>query len=330
MDEAQLIAEFRSANLTRRMIAMNELVDRIGGAAADRLKETLKKRDAAGTEIVHSLWALQRLGSLDAESLLKFATHSQRDVRTHVMRILSEVEDFGSIRQTAGMRALQDTDALVQRVAADALGQFPEPEVYTRALLNALAKTPNEDDHLRHTIRMALRNQLKEGGAVLTYKRYKAEDAKVIADLCLAVPQPEAATFLLDHIQTSKESGAKVSEYVRHASRHSSEDRCWAPDEVYSRDVWRECGSATGVFQSDPGRKRAAGDAVDSGSARVGRRFGERVVEFRECGESVVAELSSAGTARCRRTRGFCRSETRRMETRNRCSFAACRRAASN
>jgi hypothetical protein len=33
MDEAQLIAEFRSANLTRRMIAMNELVDSIGAAA---------------------------------------------------------------------------------------------------------------------------------------------------------------------------------------------------------------------------------------------------------------------------------------------------------
>ena len=223
-DVSQLIAEFRSANMPRRMLAMNELVDRHGGNAVDQLQQVLAKRDARGTEIVHSLWALQRLGSLDQESVRKLASHSDRDVRTHVMRILSEEEEFGALRQTAALRALQDADATVRRAAADALGQFPEAESYVRPLLNALERTPKEDDHLRHTLRMALRNQLKEGGSALTYKRYKTGDAQTIADICLAIAHPDAATFLLDHIQATKGSGGKVSDYVRHAARHTSEE----------------------------------------------------------------------------------------------------------
>jgi SOS response regulatory protein OraA/RecX len=125
---SQLIAEFRSANMPRRMLAMNELVDRHSGNAVDQLQQVLAKREARGTEIVHSLWALQRLGSLDQESVRKLVAHSDRDVRTHVMRILSEEEEFGALRQTAALRALQDADATVQRAAADALGQFPEAE----------------------------------------------------------------------------------------------------------------------------------------------------------------------------------------------------------
>jgi len=197
---AQLIAEFRGANLPRRMLAMNELVDRHGGAAVETLLETLKKRDAAGTEIVHSLWALHRLDTLDQETVRKFVSHPDRDVRTHVMRIFSEEPEFGALRQTAGTRALQDKEPLVQRAAAEALGIFPESEVYVRPLLNLLERAPKEDDHLRHVVRMALRNQFKEGGPALAYKRYKAGDAKTIADLCISIPHPDAATFLLDHI----------------------------------------------------------------------------------------------------------------------------------
>jgi putative heme-binding domain-containing protein len=64
---------------------------------------------------------------------------------------------------------------------------------------------------------------LREGGPVLSHKRYKAEDAEVIADLCLSIPSADAADFLLEHIQSSKQPLPRVSEYARHASRHISE-----------------------------------------------------------------------------------------------------------
>ena len=112
----------------------------------------------------------------------------------------------------------------MRRAAAETLGVFPEPEVYTRPLLRAFANTPEEDDHLRHALRLAIRNQLREGGSILAYNRYKGEDAEVLADICLAIPTEEAAAFLLTHIQATKPPEAKAAEYVRHASRHAGEE----------------------------------------------------------------------------------------------------------
>ena len=290
-DVAQLTAEFRSPNLSRRMLAMNELVDRQGGAAVNQLQEILKKRDAAATEIVHSLWALQRLDSLDQETVRKFASHSNRDVRTHAMRIMSEEEEFGSLRQTAGLRALQDSDATVQRAAADALAQFPEPEAYVRPLLNLLGRVPKEDDNLRHAVRMALRNQLKEGGAVLTYNRYKAADAQSIADICLAISHPDAATFLLDHIQARKGSDGKVSDYVRHAARHTSEE-----------NLGRLTAYIRQTYAGNVDEQLSFFKAIQEGSAQRGLQL---TPEFRGWGGELAADLLKSASAESQSWRNF-------------------------
>jgi putative heme-binding domain-containing protein len=282
-DVTQLLTEFRSANLPRRMLAMNELIDRHASAALPQLQTVLNKRDAAPTEIVHSLWALHRLDSLDQETLRNFAAHSDRDVRVHTMRILSEHEDFSSIRQTAALRALQDADATVQRAAADALGQFPEPEVYVRPLLNALTRVPKEDDHLQHTLRLSLRNQLKDGGAALTYRRYKIEDAQTIADICLAIPHPDAATFLLDHIQSAKPSGGKLSEYVRHAARHTSEE-----------SLGRLTAYIRQTYANDPDDQLSFFKAIQEGSAQRGLQL---TPEFRTWGHELAGSLLNSASS---------------------------------
>ena len=256
---AALIAEFRSANLPRRMLAMNELVDRHGGNAVAPLTDKLEERDAAAMEIVHSLWALQRLDSMNPAFPRKFAAHADRNVRTHVMRILSEDSELGALRQTVALRALKDDDALVQRAAAEALGQFPEPEVYARPLLNLLEAVPREDDHLRHTVRMALRNQFKEGGPALSYKRYNEADARAIADVCLAIEHPDAATFLLDHIQSGKAQPRRISEYVRHASRHASNE-----------DVGRLTSYIRETFRENVDQQLSFFKAIQEGSAQRG------------------------------------------------------------
>ncbi|HEX7859536.1 MAG TPA: PVC-type heme-binding CxxCH protein [Verrucomicrobiae bacterium] len=281
-DANQLIAEFKHANMTRRMLAMNELIDRLGNSATSALRAAINKRDAARSEMVHSLWSLQRLAALDQETLRKFISHTDRDVRIHAMRILSEHEDFASVRQTAALRALQDQDATVQRAAADALGQFPEPEAYVRPLLNALARAPKEDDHLRHTIRMALRNQVKEGGAALTYKRYKSDDAQTLADISLAIPHEDAATFLLDHIQSGS-AGSKLSDYARHAARHSSE-----------KDVIRLTSFVGKTYANDVDQQLAFFKAIREGGAQRGMQLPS---EARTWGEDLAANLLKSATA---------------------------------
>ena len=272
----QLIAEFRGPNMPRRMLAMNELVDRHGANAVGQLQATLKKRDVSATEIVHSLWAMQRLGSLEQETLRRFVSHRDRDVRTHVMRILSENGEFGAMRQTAGLRTLQDADPTVQRAAADALGQFPEAESYVRPLLSMLERVPREDDHLRHSVRMALRNQLREGGTALSYKRYKAEDAQTLADICLGLAHEDAAGFLLDHIQAGR-AGGNVSEYVRHAARHTSEE-----------NLGRLTAFIRKTYAEDVDQQLAFFKAIREGGAQRGVQL---TTEAREWGRELAGSL---------------------------------------
>ncbi len=273
----QLIAEFRSPNLPRRMLAMNELVDRVGPDAIEAVKATLKRRDATSTEIVHGLWALERLKGLDSETLSHFARHSDADVRTHAMHILAESRDFAPLRLTAGVNALKDADPMVARAAAEALGRFPESEAYVHPLLGLLARTPAQDDHLRHAARIALRNQLREGGPGLTYKRYKPEDAKEIASVCLAITNADAATFLIEHIQSSREANGTVAEYVRHAARYVPEQGV-AKLTRYIREN----------FKNDADQQLSFFKAIQDGSAQRGLQLS---ADLRDWGSDLAGNL---------------------------------------
>jgi putative heme-binding domain-containing protein len=262
-DARQLAAEFRSPNLPRRMMAMNEMVDRIGADAVPVLTETLEQKNASPAEIYHSLWALHRLNALDSQLLRKFAANPDRLVRTHVMRILADDPELASLRETVGLQGLRDSDPLVQRAAADALGRFPEPEVYVRPLLKLLASVPEEDDHLRYTVRMALRDQLKDGGPALSFKRYKPEEAKAIADVCLAIPNADAAAFLLDYIPVAKESPERMNEFVHQAARHVSEP-----------GVARLASYIRAHYKDDVDQQLGFFKAIQGGSAERGMQLG--------------------------------------------------------
>ncbi|MGN6387040.1 MAG: DUF7133 domain-containing protein, partial [Verrucomicrobiota bacterium] len=224
----QLVEEFRSPNLPRRLLALNEYVDRVGSAGIESLKKVLGDTDAGSNEIVQSLWGLERLKALDFASIQKFATHNDPVVRTHIMHILSERhESDGSDRRPELLLAgLQDSNPLVQRGAADAMGQFPVAERFVTPILETLKSVPETDDHLRYTLRMALRDQLKTeaGSKLLREGKFSTEDSKQVASVCLAIPDPAAATFLLNHLQTVKEEPGVVANYVRHAVRYLDEN----------------------------------------------------------------------------------------------------------
>jgi putative heme-binding domain-containing protein len=283
MDTPQLAAELRSTNLPRRMLAMNEYVDRIGTSGTEELKRLLGQKDLSGDAIVHGLWALQRLEALDIEILRKFLRHTDRNVRVHVMRILAEDPDLGALRQSAGLQALRDPDATVQRAAAEALGRNPESEVFIRPLLNLLERTPAEDPQLRHMARMSLRDQLKEGGAALDYRRYKGAETDLIAELCLAIPNEDAATFLAEYVQANPKSDQKTADYVRHASRY-----------VGTTSAEKLAKHVRTTFKTDVDQQLTFFKAIQEGSAQRGATPGE---ETRTWGRELAEKLLQSATA---------------------------------
>jgi len=220
---AELIVALGHNNLTVRMLASNQLTDRIGKPAIEVVQKTLRA-NANAWQKLHGIWVLHQLGGLESDILAAAAKDASRDVRTHAMRVLSEMATITVEQRALLLAGLKDADAFVQRAAADALGRHPHGE-NLMALLDLRRQIPKEDTHHLHAVRMALRNQLRPAGtdqgvlAQLRTQVLSEDDSRVLADIALAVQSPESAAFVLRHIRAHNESREKLAAYLKHAAR---------------------------------------------------------------------------------------------------------------
>jgi len=227
-DVKGLITELGNPNITRRMLAMNKLVDEIGKPAVDPVKKIFRDKKTSVFQKVHGLWILQRLDALDEKILTAAAKDSDNLVRVHVMRVLSETENWTPVQHNMAAQGLQDSFAYTRRAAADALGRHPSVE-NIRPLLDLRDKIPSEDSQLLHTVRMALRNQLipEQNFRLIQNGELTEADARAIADVALGVKTPESGKFLLAHVQKYSQEREKLVESLKHAAR-------FAPDSEMS------------------------------------------------------------------------------------------------
>lgn len=231
---AELFSALEHPNLTLRMRATDVLSDRVGKAAVEPLEELLTRTNSAIAR-VHALWILHRLGSLDDADLVKSASNADALVRVHAMRLLSERGEWPESLRNLAIAGLNDTSALVQRAAADALAPHPDP-VQLRPLLAAIRRVDDGDPQLRHVLRMALRNQLRavssplnppEGTGTLMRLRSEIGDRKnlrILADVSLGLRTEEAGSFLLSYLEEIKTDRELLTRCLRHAARWISEE----------------------------------------------------------------------------------------------------------
>ncbi len=186
-DAAGLVKELASGNPTRRTLALNDLCDRIGKPAI----ELLQKAALAPTNAfqkTNALWALHRFNALDSAALIAATKDADPLVRTHALRITHEVTHWTPALADATRAALADKDAITARVATEALAAHPAPE-NIRPLLALLSRAPADDDHLFHSTRIALRDQLSAPGVGgnLSLDGLSQEDFRKLLDIMLAV-----------------------------------------------------------------------------------------------------------------------------------------------
>ena len=226
--------QLANPNITARMLAMNELVDRIGQPAVRAVEKMLRDKKSTAEQKAHGLWILHRLGTLKPEILAAAAHDADRTVRVHAMRVLSETRpDVGALRpdeRQLVFAALRDHDAYVQRAAADALGEHTHGTEHgdyepIQRLLELRRRIPAQDSELLHVCRMALRNHLKSFGAFpyLETLNLAEPDSKTVADVALGVPGDEPAAFLIQHVRKFSESRERLMDYLRHAARYAAE-----------------------------------------------------------------------------------------------------------
>ncbi len=196
-DAAGLVAELGSSNPTRRMLALHELCDQHGAGAAELLRKTLAAPSGAH-QVVGALWALQRLGQIDEVALLAHLSHADALVRTHALRVADARREWSPSLASAVRARLQDEDAIAARVAAEALGAHPQAENF-HPLVEKLRTVSAEDDHLRHSVRVALRDHLREASVAGTLALDGLTDAdlRAVLGVMLAVPGEAAANLRL-------------------------------------------------------------------------------------------------------------------------------------
>src|SRR5262249_30534854 len=103
-----------------------------------------------------------------------------------------------------------------------------------RPLLALRQSTPADDTHLIHVVRIALRDQLKPAGVWpgLESLNLTERDRRDIADVAPGDHSPEAAAFLLDHLQRLSEPSENRLRFVHHIARYGSLDRMGTLTEV--------------------------------------------------------------------------------------------------
>lgn len=221
----QLVDALDDENFTYRMLAMNELVDRVGSAAAAPLRKAVE-RAKNSFQKVHSLWALEQLGTHDSGLIAKLAADKDPAVRAHAIRTLSENSSWSQEDRLLTIAALKDSDAFAQRAAAEAAGQHPAFE-NVQPLLALIQAARNADTHLLYAARMALRDQLVPEQIMgrVAQARWIEKDRRILTDVASAVRSPAAAGFLLGYLQGQQESRETTSRYLKHIVRYIPEDR---------------------------------------------------------------------------------------------------------
>ncbi|MDB6123981.1 MAG: putative rane-bound dehydrogenase domain protein [Pedosphaera sp.] len=215
-----LIAELGNSNLIRRMLAMNELTDRIGEKAVGPLKAIFQQQKAVSFQKVHALWTLQRLGALDEALLATAAQDASRDVRVHVQRIVGEMPTPGVKTLALAVTGTRDADAYVQRASAEALGRHPDFS-HIQPLLKLRESISRADSELLHVARIALRDNLVASNnfARVMAADLSEADSRALADVSVGIQTPGAGEFLLKHIQKFSEDRRQLADYLRHIAR---------------------------------------------------------------------------------------------------------------
>ena len=216
-----LLEELGSANLTRRMLALQELVDRVGPLAVPELTKLLSQPGGNPYQKTQALWALHRFSKLPESLLLAVGQSDDKGLRVHALRILAQKTPWSESEARWVRGSLDHTDPLTQRTAAEAIGLHPRVENIL-PLVRLLQRVVPADTHLLYGVRMALRNQLRDGTDLktITTHAWTEIESRALADVAVAVPKPEAATLLLQHLQTYTENQETSARYLSHAARY--------------------------------------------------------------------------------------------------------------
>jgi putative heme-binding domain-containing protein len=199
----QLADALDHSNPTIRTMAGNQLAwlsPDLARAAARHAFESARTPSGRA----QAMWALHRLDALTPDDLARATSDPDRLVRTHAMRAVAEVAEWTPVLSGLAIRGLVDPDAFVRRAAAETLGRHADAAAHLRPLLDARHAASAADPQLVHTLRIALRNQLRDdphAWTIVAGLPLSDADQMALTDVSPGVPSLESARFVTAHLK---------------------------------------------------------------------------------------------------------------------------------
>jgi putative heme-binding domain-containing protein len=221
----QLFEVIRTAPEIQKRLARDVIADDASAETTASLKKHLQHSDPVVRRYALRLLAQRDASAIDA--IAAAANDVDETVRVHAFRALREMK-LKDTDQSATTQLLQngfgDLSAMVRRAAVAAASRHQSQELIA-PLLRMFHTTDLADVHLRHSIRIALRDHLLNDD----WFRTIAADAKVgmdrlvLADLSPAVKTPAAAEFVAGNIQfLGVSQPTRLADYLQFAAAHVS------------------------------------------------------------------------------------------------------------
>lgn len=272
-----------TGNLTGRLLAMNHLADHVGQPAVPALREQLAHPAAAP----YAAWALQRLNALTDSDWQKLADGRTELEQIHAARLLAVRPGWSAAQKQWLLDSLKAKNAQVRRAAAETLGGRPHA-TQLRPLLVALHQVAvvaavqvtgqrGPDDHLIHTLRIALRNHLQAKGAFAQLQSEKLSmlELDLVLEIALGVRTAAAADFLLHHWSRVKGDREAVIKHIAAQAPTGQVDRLVAlVEKAWPKDLERQAA----LFQSVRDGQRERGLPLEAVLTDWGGRLATRLL----------------------------------------------------
>lgn len=184
--------------LHQRMIATDELVDRIGKVVVPDLLKLANNPSTPPQQRIQVNWALYRLEAMEEGILLTALGNTDRGVRMHAYKLLAEMPHAGPDLRVKAVADLSDGDPHIQRASAEYLSRHPRMDSY-QGLVEIHHGIPDYDTHLAYTVKMALFHhlQIPEILKMATKDSWPTEQENLLALVLSDIPNPQSAEFIL-------------------------------------------------------------------------------------------------------------------------------------
>lgn len=226
----ELIKNLDYPQLNLRMAIANQLVQRFGKEAVQPLLKAAGSDKTSAKATVQALWALFRLDALPDAVLDKALQSTDPLVKVHAFRILTEQKAVSPAHKDMALKALEDANVHVQRTAAEVLGKASDAENVS-ALLALYTKSGEKDSHLKYTVLLALRQNMRNEAVMqnVLAKSWSDEQLGAMLKVIRDVPSTEGAQFAMKYLESHDLPNAELVSSLEYIGRYLSPSQLSRP-----------------------------------------------------------------------------------------------------